>query len=159
MRHKIYMGCAVVVLNSTQDKILVTVRRKEPDIDGFQVPGGTVDYDDGENVLDAAVREVEEETGMKVRDTTFLCMMNSFYYGKERPISIGFVAQSMNDEIPPNPEPHKADDWQWVPLDRIPQGKWFRLSKTAVDFYIELQKNPNIDRFVLDNEYVNLKQI
>ncbi|MEI6660369.1 MAG: NUDIX domain-containing protein [bacterium] len=157
MQHKIYMGCGIVILNSTKDKVLLGTRRKEPDINGYQIPGGTVDYDDGENLLEAAVREVEEETGLKVKDTKFLCMMNSFYYGKERPISIGFVAQSMSDEIPANPEPHKADDWKWVPLDAIPEGKWFRLSKTAVDFYIELLKDPTLDRFVIDSEYVNLK--
>ncbi len=151
------MGCAIVILNSTKDKILVAIRRKEPDIHGFQVPGGTIDYDDGENLLEGAMREAEEETGMKVKDTKFLCMMNSFYYGKERPISVGFVAQSMSDDMPPNPEPHKADDWQWVPLSDIPQGKWFRLSKVAVDFYLKLLDNPTLDRFVLDEEYLNLK--
>jgi 8-oxo-dGTP diphosphatase len=151
------MGCGIVILNSTKDKVLLGLRRKEPDINGHQIPGGTVDYDDGENLLEAAVREVEEETGMKVKDVKFLCIMNSFYYGKERPISIGFVAQAFSDDIPPNPEPEKADDWRWVPLNDIPQGKWFRLSKTAVDFYLKLQKNPTLDRFVIDEEYINWK--
>lgn len=79
--------------------------------------------------------------------------MNTFYYGKQRPIHIGFIATANSEEIPPNPEPHKAEDWYWVPLDNLPDGKWFRMSKTALDFYNQIKGNPSLNRAVVDKEY------
>lgn len=119
---------------------------------GWQIPGGTVDYSTGENLIDAATREAFEETGVKINDSKFLCIMNTFYYGKERPIHVAFVGHAESDEIPPNPEPHKAEDWQWVELKNLPEGKWFRMSKEALQ-YFNNQKDGR--GFVLDFEYKN----
>ena len=104
MENKVYVGCCMVILNPSMDKVLLSRRKKEPDIEGFQIPGGTVDYSLGENVLEASVREAFEETGIKVKDPRFLGVMNTFYYGKERPIHIAFVGQSETENIPENPE-------------------------------------------------------
>lgn len=151
MENKVYVGCCMVILNSSRDKVLIAKRKKEPDIDGWQIPGGTVDYGTGENLIDAAVRESFEETGIKIKDPKFLCVMNTFYYGPERPLHIAFIGQADTDEIPPNPEPHKAENWHWVPLGNLPEGKWFRMSKEALDY---LNRNSN-EGFVLDAEYKN----
>ena len=72
----------MIILNPDGDKVLIAQRKKEPDIDGWQIPGGTVDYDDGENLIAAASREAFEETGIEVKNPEFVCVMNSFYYGK-----------------------------------------------------------------------------
>jgi 8-oxo-dGTP diphosphatase len=157
--HRVFVGCCMVILNPSGTKALISRRKKEPDIDGWQIPGGTADYDNGENVMDAAIREAEEETGIKVKGAKLLCVMNSFYYGKQRPIHIGFVGQADSEYLPPNPEPHKSEDWQWVELDKLPQGKWFRMSKVALDFYIDLKLNPTTDRFFIDREYEQLKDL
>jgi len=151
--HKVYVGCCMVVLSPDGTKTLVAKRKKEPDMDGWQIPGGTVDYDNQENLINAVIRETKEETGIKVKNPQLLCIMNTFYYGKERPIHIAFTAMAESEEIPPNPEPHKAEDWHWVELNNLPDGKWFRMSKTALDFYNNLQKNPSLNRALVDEEY------
>lgn len=151
--HKVYVGCGLVILNPDKTKVLLSRRKKEPDMGGWQLPGGTVDYANGENALMAVAREGEEETGIKIKNPQFLCMSNTFYYGKERPIHIGFVASVDSEEIPPNPEPHKAEDWQWFYLDQIPEGKWFRMSKLFVEFYKKLKQEPNLSTFFVDEEF------
>jgi ADP-ribose pyrophosphatase YjhB (NUDIX family) len=143
----------MVILNPAGDKILVARRKKEPDKGGLQLPGGTVDYANGEDIKCAVVREIKEETGLSIPEPEFLCAMNTFYYGNERPLHIAFLGKSEIEELPPNPEPHKAEDWHWIELDDLPQDNWFRMSKVAIDFLKELKKNPTINRFVIDQEY------
>lgn len=151
--HKVFIGCCMVILSPDRSKVLVARRKKEPDLGGLQLPGGTVDYANGEDVQSAVIRETKEETGFDIQEPEFLCAMNTFYYGKERPLHIAFVGKSTTEEVPENPEPHKAEDWQWVELDNLPDDVWFRMSKVAIDFYNELRKNPAASRFVTDKEY------
>jgi ADP-ribose pyrophosphatase YjhB (NUDIX family) len=151
---KVYVGCCMVILNPAEDKVLLAVRKKDPDIGGLQLPGGTVDYASGENIKSAVIREIKEETGLILVEPEFLCMMNTFYYGKERPLHIAFIGKSETEELPPNPEPHKAENWKWVPLDDLPNEKYFRMSKIAIDFFNEVRKNPTARRFLVDREYM-----
>ena len=150
--HKVFVGCCMVILNPQGDKVLVARRKKEPDQGGLQLPGGTVDYANGEDLRDAVIREIREETGLDINDPEFLCAMNTLYYGPERPLHIAFVATSSTEELPPNPEPHKAEDWQWVELENLPHDKWFRMSKVAIDFLNELRRDPTASRFVIDQQ-------
>src|ERR1700722_14132428 len=101
--NKVYIGCCVVILNPSRDKVLIAKRKKEPDMDGWQIPGGTVDYSTGENMEDAVIREAFEETRMTIKNPEFLSIMNTFYYGKERPVHVAFVSQADSEEVPPNP--------------------------------------------------------
>src|SRR5258708_6553346 len=148
--NKVYVGCCVVILNLAKNKVLIAKRKKEPDIDGWQIPGGTVDYSNGENLVDAVVREAFEETGIKIQDPKFLCIMNTFYYGKDRPVHVAFIAQADSEEIPPNPEPYKAEDWHWVNLDNLPEGKWFRMSREALQHFNKMKNDPIVDGSVID---------
>ena len=152
--HKVFVGCCMVILNPAGDKILVARRKKDPDIGGLQLPGGTVDYANGEDIRSAVVREIKEETGLDIVDPEFLCAMNTFYYGPERPLHIAFVGKSITEELPPNPEPHKAEDWQWIELENLPDDSWFRMSKVAIDFFKELKNDPTANRFLIDQEYL-----
>jgi ADP-ribose pyrophosphatase YjhB (NUDIX family) len=144
----------MAILNPAGDKVLVARRKKDPDSGGLQLPGGTVDYGNGEDIRSAVIREIKEETGLEIPEPMFLCAMNTFYYGKERPLHIAFVGTSPTEELLPNPEPHKAEDWHWVELEKLPDDKWFRMSKVAIDFLKEFRSNPMADRFVIDREYL-----
>jgi 8-oxo-dGTP pyrophosphatase MutT (NUDIX family) len=57
----IRLGCSAVILDTTQDKILLTCRK---DNGLWCLPGGAIDP--GESVVEACAREVWEETGLRV---------------------------------------------------------------------------------------------
>lgn len=156
--HKVYLGCCLVILNPAGNRVLLAKRKVDPDKGGWQIPGGTVDCANGENLEDAAVREALEETGVTVESPAFLCLMNTFYYGKERPVHVAFVARATSDLIPLNPESHKAEDWFWADLKNLPEGKWFRMSREAILFYTKSLTNSDASRFVLDADYPRATQ-
>lgn len=52
----------VLALMTRDDRVLLVLRAKEPDKDKWGFPGGLVEL--GETVLDAAMRELQEETGL-----------------------------------------------------------------------------------------------
>ncbi|WP_139061698.1 NUDIX hydrolase [Sulfobacillus thermosulfidooxidans] len=55
---------AVLVFEPSRKEILLVTRRYPPFVGGLTFPGGGIEL--GESVADAAVREVEEETGLVV---------------------------------------------------------------------------------------------
>jgi hypothetical protein len=79
--------------------------------------------------------------------------MNTLYYGKQRPIHISFFGVALTEEIPPNPEPNKSEDWCWVGLDELPDGKWFRLSRVTIDFYKKLKQDNTLNRAWIDTNF------
>lgn len=61
---------AVDIIVERENKVLMLVRNKEPFEGRLVIPGGGVKF--GERVEDAAVREMEEETGLKVKPKEIL---------------------------------------------------------------------------------------
>lgn len=61
-----WVGGVRVVLQNEEGKILM-VRQHHEDKDIWMVPGGGIE--EGENSIDAAVREVKEETGLDIEVT------------------------------------------------------------------------------------------
>jgi 8-oxo-dGTP diphosphatase len=57
------VGVGAIVLH--EGRVLLVKRGRAPGLGLWSVPGGLVDL--GESTVDAACREVEEETGLKVR--------------------------------------------------------------------------------------------
>lgn len=80
----------IIVYNKNQDKILMCKREKEPYKGKFNLVGGKVEANESE--LDAAYRELEEETGITNKDIQLTHIMNfqyiitdmelEVYYGK-----------------------------------------------------------------------------
>ena len=93
---------AVDIVIKRKDGTVVLIKRKnEPFKDFYAVPGGFVEY--GERVEDAAVREAEEETGLKVR----LVKLVGVYSEPNRDprghvISIAFLAEEIGGKLHPS---------------------------------------------------------
>ena len=62
------LGAIAVILH--QDRVLLVRRVKQPDAGLWGFPGGHVEW--GETALDAAAREVQEETGVIVKPQEYL---------------------------------------------------------------------------------------
>lgn len=62
----IIIGVTAVVFNQTLDKVLLVQEQFGPAKGKWKPPTGTVEYETGENPIQGVVRELEEETGVKV---------------------------------------------------------------------------------------------
>ncbi len=151
-QHKVFIGCCMVVLNPKADKVLLAIRKKEPHLGGWQIPGGTVDYGFGDDLISAVIRETKEETGLEINNPQLVGVISTSYYGPQSPLHIVFKGQVDSEVLPPNPEPDKADDWQWVDLNNLPSNdvNWFRMSKIALDLFKKVKTNPSLSRIVND---------
>ncbi len=83
----------------------------------YSVPAGHLDG--GETVLAAAMREAQEETGLRLdsRDLAFSSVMHRME-GDERVDFFVHVRHWRGDPV--NTEPDKCDDLRWVDLDELP---------------------------------------
>ncbi len=106
-------GVAVI-----KDGRLLVVRRVKDDFLGgmYELPGGGVDK--GERIVDGAIRELSEETGLKV--TKFKELFEGFDYQKRNKAWVrqyNFVAEYPGGEVKLDPAEH--DDYKWVSKSEI----------------------------------------
>jgi 8-oxo-dGTP diphosphatase len=109
------------VLLVRDDQVLLTRRRDtNPQFDGlWHLPSGKLDA--GESVLDAAVREAEEEVGVVV-DSADLCHVHTLHVngsGPEPRLGLFFEASRWSGE-PINREPEKCSAIRWFAFDDLP---------------------------------------
>ena len=67
----------ILVYNKEQDKILMCKREKEPYKGMFNLVGGKIEENEGE--LEAAYRELQEETGICSKDIQLIHLMDFIY--------------------------------------------------------------------------------
>ncbi|MEU7890230.1 NUDIX domain-containing protein [Microbispora bryophytorum] len=101
-------------------KVLLGRRRGTGYADGeWQImPSGHLE--EGESVVDTAVREAREELGVEVDDCEVVHVMHHRNAGGTARIGIFLVARSITG-TPVNAEPHKCAELAWFPLDRLPE--------------------------------------
>ncbi len=70
-------SATVAVIVNSKKEILVATRANEPAKGTYDLPGGFVDMD--ESAEEAVVREVEEETGLKIQSVRYLFSIPNLY--------------------------------------------------------------------------------
>ncbi|MFC6094914.1 NUDIX hydrolase [Saccharothrix lopnurensis] len=103
------------------DDVLLTRRRDtNPLFDGlWHLPSGKLDA--GESVLDAAVREADEEVGVHINHTD-LRLVHTLHVngsGPEPRLGLFFEARRWTG-TPTNREPDKCSAVRWFPFDALP---------------------------------------
>lgn len=101
----------VLCLLRRGDEILLQNRVKA-DWRGYALPGGHVEP--GESIVDAVVREMQEETGLKILDPR-LCGVKQFPDGDSRYIVFLFSAREYEGKL------HSSEEgkMEWVRRDRL----------------------------------------
>ena len=120
---------AVGTIIRTADERLVLVRRAiEPGYGLWVFPGGYVDR--GEQVMEAAVREAREESGLDVRIER---LVNIYSYGGTSPIIIVYTATITGGELCPDEECLEAELFRphEIPWDALA----FRSTREALEDY------------------------
>lgn len=111
------VGCGLVI--SRDDKVLLYRRVKAPESGHWNIVGGKVDL--MEHSSEAARREAEEETGLKISAVDFLCTVEEIIVSDHQHwISMIYVARDFTGE-PQLTEPDKLSEMGWFSLDALPQ--------------------------------------
>lgn len=109
-----------IALRDKTGRVLLHRRYNTGYMDGrYDLPSGHVEQ--GESVLQAAVRELQEETGTKVKQKDLkLWHINQFSANEQEYYNFFFTADSWQGE-PTIMEKNKCDDMQFFPLANLPK--------------------------------------
>ena len=100
-------------------KLLLCKRLKAPEAGHWSIVGGKVDH--MEPAADAARREAEEESGLKIHSARFLCLSEQMIEAdRQHWISLIYVTDDFSGE-PQLTEPDKLSEIGWYTLENLPQ--------------------------------------
>jgi len=102
---------AVAVVVSYDNRVLVGKRRIQAEAFEWQLPGGWIN--NGEMPEDAARREVEEETGLRLGKAHLVAVTNNVFSPQNHSISLCFEAECANPGDLTIKEPEKCLGWYW----------------------------------------------
>ena len=105
------VACAVAVIVTHQGKVLFGKRRIEGNEFNWQLPGGWVET--GETPLQAAQREVIEETGLQLNELQFVGVTNNIFSARNHSISLYFEAECMDADALSLMEGDACIAWEW----------------------------------------------
>ncbi len=124
------IGVGVIVLRD--GKILIGERTGNHGSGTFMIPGGHIEF--GETFEQVAVRETEEETGLKdVKIKSLVSISNNIDYDKHY-VSIGMLAESSSGS-PYDAEPDKSRNWKWYDMQNLPENI-FLPSRRVIDAWL-----------------------
>lgn len=100
---------------------MLTMRGKDPSKGMWGLPGGVVEL--GETVEEAVIREVFEETGIKVKPVELITIFDSIHKDAEGKflfhyILLEYLCEYVSGMVTPNSD---APDARWVPINDLDQ--------------------------------------
>jgi 8-oxo-dGTP diphosphatase len=112
------VGVGVLLVDS-QQRVLLTLRRRAPEAGSWSILGGKVDY--LERLEDCAIREAREEAGVEVELIRLLCVTDHVLPSEGQhwvaPAYLGRVLAGTAE----NCEPEKTQELTWFPLNALPE--------------------------------------
>lgn len=109
----------ISVLIKKGDRILLEKRDKDPGNLAWKAPGGHMEF--GETPEETALREVEEEVGVKISNLKFRTLTNDvFEDGSKHYITIWMEAKYESGE-PKVKAPYEESEVRWFTWDSLPQ--------------------------------------
>ena len=123
MKNVARAGVGVLILKD--DRILLGKRNEDPKkadslLHGegsWTCPGGKLDF--GEKIIDAARKEVREETGIKANDLEIVSVTNEIVHDAHF-VTIGFLCKKF-EGVPKVMEPDEILEWKWFPINELPE--------------------------------------
>jgi 8-oxo-dGTP diphosphatase len=111
------VGVGVVVLRD--GKFLVMQRKGSHGAGTWSVPGGWMEL--GESFEEASVREIEEETGMKIKNISFVALTNNIMLDEGVHSLTVWMKADWEKGEPIIMEPEKCTDQKWVDFNILPK--------------------------------------
>jgi ADP-ribose pyrophosphatase YjhB (NUDIX family) len=109
------VGAAVLLRNEAGEVLLVRRAPGSTRAGAWCIPCGYVDY--GEDVREAAAREVAEETGLRVDVGEVVFVRSNFHDPAKLTVGVWFDGTVVGGTLAPGDD---ADDAGWFPLDVLP---------------------------------------
>ena len=111
------VGVGAIILDG--DQILLEKRKNSPGKGKWSVPGGLVDL--GENVEDAVVREVKEETGLEVYEPRLVDVVDYISLGERGGVMYHYVIIDylVTSKGGKPKGASDAADLKWVPFNEV----------------------------------------
>jgi 8-oxo-dGTP diphosphatase len=108
---------SIILIVRKGSKILMGKRKRYPLVWGF--PGGKLNFN--EAVKDCALRELDEEVGIKIKNLKFATIHEDFFHETdEHWISLILVSDYQSGEVVLK-EPEKCEGWEWVSWENLPK--------------------------------------
>lgn len=135
MQERFKLISAVYLIPVKDGKILLSRRFQTGYEDGnYGLVAGHVDGE--ETMKKALVREVKEEIGILLDPSKLKLVLTMHRWcGDHERIDLFFTADQWDGEIK-NMEPHRCDDLQWFPLEKLPDNT-IPYIHTAIDCYLK----------------------
>jgi 8-oxo-dGTP pyrophosphatase MutT (NUDIX family) len=162
-----YVGIGGVVLNTKRELLVVVEKYHRVSRPGFyKLPGGALTQ--GEHLVDAAVREVFEETGVRTRFEALVCLRHwhGYRYGKS---DIYFVARlaPLSEEI--LQDQTEIEECRWMPVDEYLNHETVHSFNKAIvraalvspglePAWIEGYDDPKVREFFMPHELVGARR-
>jgi 8-oxo-dGTP diphosphatase len=135
-KKKVGVGFGVMILKD--NKILLGKRHDDPEkasslMNGagtWTMPGGKLDF--GETFEEGARREVAEETGLKLKNLSVICI-NQDRVETAHFITIGLFSDSF-EGVPQVMEPDEITEWGWFELNKLPSPLFFPSAKVLENY-------------------------
>ena len=133
---KIGAGMGIILLKD--NKILLGKRHEDPEkasslLNGagtWTMPGGKLHF--GETFEEGAIREVMEETGIKLNNSRVVCVNNDLIESAHF-VTIGLLSEDFEGE-PQVMEPDEITEWKWFDLNELPEPLYFPSARAIEDF-------------------------
>jgi len=110
------VGVGVLVLR--EDRVLLGQRKGSHGAGTWALPGGHLEF--GESVAQCAVREVLEETGLRIHAVTPAPYTNDVFEAEGKHYVTLFVAAHSAVGEPALSEPDKCSEWRWFRWSELP---------------------------------------
>ena len=112
------VGLGVLIFNH-KNQILLGKRKNAHGEASWAPPGGHLEF--GETFEKCAAREVLEETGVVIENSSFLGVTNDFMENDQKHYVSVFMKTTIPDgQTVQNTEPHKNESWEWFDWDALP---------------------------------------
>lgn len=130
------------------NKILLGKRKGSHGSGFYSLPGGHLEK--GETMAQAAIREVEEETGIVCEHPVFLTAVDEFFPEENlQYVTAYLVAMCEENEVAVNTEPEKCEGWDWYSLEDLPEPLYGGVVK-GID---ALRQQEYVDKTIKDLKY------
>lgn len=115
-RAEFRVGANVILIRD--GSVLLGLRKNVFGDGTWGLPGGHLEI--GEELAEAAKRELLEETGIVAREMKFENVVNDRRKDKRHHIQIAFSCADFEGEVK-LVEPDKCSEWKWFPLNALPE--------------------------------------